>query len=77
MSLICERANISKPTLIRIERGSPDVSIGLYAMVLNALQNSSSELTKVMREDEMGRTIQDLNLKTPKRARRWKNYFYS
>ena len=70
MSLICERANISKPTLIRIERGSPDVSIGLYAMVLNALQNSSSELTKVMREDEMGRTIQDLNLKTPKRARR-------
>jgi hypothetical protein len=31
-----------------------------------------------MREDELGRTIQDLNIKAPKRARRWKNiiYFY-
>ena len=70
MSLICERAGISKPTLIKIEKGSPDVSMGMYAMVLNALNNSSSELTKVMREDELGRTIQDLNIKSPKRARR-------
>ena len=70
MSLICERAGISKPTLIKIERGSPDVSIGLYAAVLNALGNRDDELTKVLREDELGRTIQDLNLKTPKRSRR-------
>ena len=70
MSLVCERAGISKPTLIKIERGSPDVSIGLYAAVLNALGNRDSELTKVLREDELGRTIQDLNLVTPKRARR-------
>ena len=76
MSLICERAGISKPTLIKIEKGSPDVSMGMYAMVLNALNNSSSELTKVMREDELGRTIQDLNIKLPKRARRWKNIIY-
>ena len=70
MSLICERAGISKPTLIKIERGSPDVSVGLYAAVLNALGNRDSELAKVLREDELGRTIQDLNLVTPKRSRR-------
>ena len=64
------KEQISLSQHLLVERGSPDVSIGLYVMVLNALQNSSSELTKVMREDEIGRTIQDLNLKTPKRARR-------
>ena len=69
MSLICERTGISKPTLIKIERGSPDVSIGLYAAVLNALGNRDNELSKVLREDELGRTIQDLNLVTPKRSR--------
>ena len=70
MSLICERAGVSKPTLIKIERGSPDVSIGLYAAVLNALGNRDKELGKVLSEDELGRTIQDLNLVTPKRSRR-------
>lgn len=70
MSLVCERAGISRPTLMRIERGCPDVSIGLYAMVLHALQNNSGELANVMREDERGRTIQDLNLITPKRGGR-------
>ena len=64
------KEQISLSQHLLVERGSPDVSIGLYVMVLNALQNSSSELTKVMREDEIGRTIQDLNLKTPKRVRR-------
>lgn len=70
MRLVCERAHISRPTLIRIEKGSPDVSIGLYAAVLNALGNRDDELTKVLREDELGRTIQDLNIKIGKRGYR-------
>ena len=70
MALICERANISRPTLIAIEKGSPNVSMGMYAVVLNALQNNSGELAKVMREDELGRTIQDLNIKIPRRCRK-------
>ena len=70
MRLICERARISRPTLARIEKGDDKVAIGRYAMVLNALGNYSSELTKVLREDELGRTIQDLNIKTPKRGGR-------
>ena len=70
MRLICERAHISRPTLINIEKGSPDVSMGLYASVLNALGNHDDELAHVMEEDEVGRTIQDLNIKERKRGRR-------
>ena len=70
MRIICERASISRPTLVEVEKGSPHVSIGIYAMVLHALQGNSGELAKVMREDELGRTIQDLNIKTPKRIRK-------
>ena len=68
MRLICERAHISRPTLIKIEKGSPDVSIGYYALVLHAIENHDDELAKVLREDELGRTIQDLGLKTHKRG---------
>ena len=70
MRLICERAHISRPTLINIEKGSPDVSIGLYASVLNALGNRDDELINVLKEDQVGRTIQDLNVKVGKRGRR-------
>lgn len=70
MRLVCERAHISRPTLINIEKGSPDVSIGLYAAVLNALGNRDDELSHVLEEDRLGRTIQDLGLKTPKRGRK-------
>ena len=70
MRLVCERANISRPTLINIEKGSPDVSIGLYAAVLNALGNRDDELSHVLEEDRLGRTIQDLNIKERKRGQK-------
>lgn len=31
---MCQRAMISRPTLIKIENGDPEVSIGRYATVL-------------------------------------------
>jgi hypothetical protein len=34
MSIVMQRASISKPTLIKIERGDPTVSIAHYATVL-------------------------------------------
>jgi hypothetical protein len=34
---MCQRAMISRPTLIKIEKGDPDVSIGRYATVLFVL----------------------------------------
>ena len=70
MRLVCERAHISRSTLIKIEKGSPDVSIGLYAAALNALNNSDDELAKVLIEDRVGRTMQDLNIKQRKRGRK-------
>ena len=34
MAMAAQRASISKPTLIKVERGDPGVSIGSYATVL-------------------------------------------
>ena len=70
MRLVCERASISRATLWQVEKGSPNVAIGIYAAVLHALDGVDKELLKVMREDELGKTIQDLNLTTPKRGKR-------
>lgn len=70
MRLVCERASISRATLWQVEKGSPSVAIGIYAMVLHALDNSDKELLQVMKEDELGRTIQDLNIRVPKRGKR-------
>ena len=70
MRLVCERASISRATLWQVEKGSPNVAIGIYAAVLHAFDGGDKELLKVMREDELGKTIQDLNLTTPKRGKR-------
>ena len=70
MRLVCERASISRATLWQVEKGSPNVAIGIYAAVLHALDGGDKELLKVMREDELGKIIQDLNLTTPKRGKR-------
>ncbi|WP_076790883.1 helix-turn-helix domain-containing protein [Chlorobium sp. KB01] len=37
MSVVAERASTSRPTLSRLEKGDPAVSIGIYAGVLQAL----------------------------------------
>ena len=34
MAIVAQRASISKPTLIKVERGDPTVSISSYATVL-------------------------------------------
>ena len=70
MRLVSERAGISRATLWQVEKGNPSISMGTYAVVLHALDNSDKELLKVMKEDELGKTIQDLNLKIYKRGKR-------
>jgi transcriptional regulator with XRE-family HTH domain len=37
MSVVAERASTSRPTISRLEKGDPSVSIGIYAAVLQAL----------------------------------------
>lgn len=67
ISQVAERATCSPVTINRIEKGSPTVSIGIYARVLYALQ-LEDDLLLIAGEDLLGRTLQDLSLKHRKRA---------
>ena len=51
---VAERATCSPLTVSRIEKGAPTVAIGIYL--------------RVAKEDKLGKTLQDLILKTRKRA---------
>lgn len=66
--LVAERAGICRATLWSIEKGSPSVSIGMYAAVLHALNGMDKDLLLVAKDDEFGRKLQDLGLVTRKRA---------
>lgn len=66
MSLVSERAGLSRPTLTAIENGDPGVSLGAYLSVLKVL-GLSQDINEVAKDDELGRKLQDLNLETPKK----------
>ena len=64
---VAERANISRPTLSAIEKGSPSVSIGSYVQVLFVL-GLADDFLKVAGDDELGRKLQDAKLIIKERA---------
>ena len=64
---IAERASCSELTVIRVERGIPTVAIGIYVRILFALGLDESILN-IAKDDEVGRTLQDLDLKPRRRA---------
>ena len=66
--LVAERAGISRATLWNVEKGSPSVAIGIYASVLHALGNMDKDFSLVAKDDELGRTLQDLELPMRRRA---------
>ena len=66
--LVAERASISRATLWNVEKGSPSVAIGIYAAVLHALGNMDNDFLLVAKDDEFGRTLQDLELPVRRRA---------
>ena len=68
VSLVSERAGITRATLYNVEKGSPQVSMGIYAAVLHALNSMDKDLLLVAKDDVLGRTMQDLNLTVRKRA---------
>ncbi|HLR33230.1 MAG TPA: helix-turn-helix domain-containing protein [Fodinibius sp.] len=67
MEQVAERANISKSTLWRIEKGDPGVSIGNFYQVLIAL-GLENDLLLLAADDELGRKIQDAEISTRKKA---------
>ena len=66
---IAERAMCTELTVMRVEKGTPTVSMGIYLRVLFALGLDESILY-LAKDDEMGRTLQDLDLKHRVRASR-------
>lgn len=67
VELVAERAGISRSTVWAIEKGSPSVSMGSYAAVLLAV-GLHDDLLKIGSDDQLGRTLQDLDITPKKRA---------
>ena len=69
METVCMRADISRPTLSKIERGDPSVAFGNYVQVLRVL-GLLDDLSLIAKEDVLGRRLQDESLPQRKRAPR-------
>ncbi len=68
VEMVAERADISRATLWKIEKGDPTVAIGSYLKVLNAL-GLQKDMEKLAADDVLGRTLQDLDME-PKTRRK-------
>lgn len=69
METVCARADISRPTLYKVENGDPSVAMGSYLQVLRVL-GLVGDLGLLAKEDALGRRLQDEALPQRKRAPR-------
>ena len=67
METVCARADISRPTLYKVENGDPSVAMGMYVQVLRVL-GLVEDLGVIAKEDVLGRRLQDEALPHRKRA---------
>lgn len=65
---VADKAGIGRSTVVQIEKGSPSVSMGFYLAVLNVL-GLQDDILLLAKDDVLGRTYQDLELKIPRRVR--------
>ncbi|WP_282036291.1 helix-turn-helix domain-containing protein [Saccharicrinis aurantiacus] len=64
---VSERANISRPTLVSIEKGAATVSLGSYLLVLQVL-GLEKDLLLLAKDDVLGRKLQDADIALKGRA---------
>ena len=62
LATMAQRAGCSELTLIRIEKGNPTVSIGIYVRVLYGL-GLDGDILAIARDDKVGRNLQDISLR--------------
>lgn len=67
LTMVAERAAISKPTLVQIEKGNPAVSMGSYYSVMR-VYGLETDFSNLANDDELGRRIQDNSLPRKGRA---------
>ncbi|MCF8227149.1 MAG: helix-turn-helix domain-containing protein [Bacteroidales bacterium] len=64
---VSKRANISRLTLVAIEKGPPSVSMGFYLLVLKVL-GLEEDFLLLAKDDELGRKLQDARITRNERA---------
>ena len=67
--VVAERANISRQTLAKAERGDPSVTLGTYLRIL-AIYGLENDLAILAGDDVLGRRLQDLALPAQRKKRR-------
>jgi len=71
VGLVAQRANVSRPTVNKVEQGDPAVTMGTYLRVMSVL-GLERGFQVLAGEDPVGRRLQDAELATPRRAPRRK-----
>lgn len=66
---VAARCAISRPTLVKVERGDPSVTIGTYLRVLS-VYGLENDLSAVAADDALGRRLQDLAMTAPRKGTR-------
>lgn len=66
---VCARADISRPTLTKIEKGEASVTMGSYLQVLRVLE-MEQDLMTLAANDVVGRRLQDAGMARRERAPR-------
>jgi transcriptional regulator with XRE-family HTH domain len=67
LSLVAQRADMSRVTLGKVEQGDSSVTMGTYLRVL-AVLGLEKDVALVAADDPVGRRLQDAELAVPRRA---------